>query len=109
MIDRAADIAGRFPGIPGAARGRAYGRTIPNKGFEGSSTMNDQETQQRWVAFGPNGAIGSIVRSDDGYTVRMIDDPDAEERGTFGALDVAKSALHAAMTPGSEWPEFREH
>jgi hypothetical protein len=71
--------------------------------------MNDQETQQRWVAFGPNGAIGSIVRSEDGYTVRMIDDPDAQDRGRYDALDVAKSALHAAMTPGSEWPEFREH
>jgi hypothetical protein len=71
--------------------------------------MNDQETQQRWVAFGPNGAIGSIVRSDEGYSVRMIDDPDAQDRGTYDALDVAKSALHAAMTPGSDWPEFREH
>jgi hypothetical protein len=71
--------------------------------------MNDQATQQRWVAFGPNGAIGSILRSDAGYTVRLIDDPDAQDRGTYPSLDVAKSAMHAAMAPGSDWPEFREH
>lgn len=71
--------------------------------------MNEQSTQQRWVAFGPNGAIGSITRRDEGYTVRLIDDPDAQDRGTFTTLDVAKSALHAGMAPGSEWPEFREH
>ena len=71
--------------------------------------MNDQETRQRWVAFGATGAIGSILRSDDGYTVRIIDDPDDADRGTFASLDVAKSALHAAMEPGSDWPEFREH
>jgi len=71
--------------------------------------MNDQETRQRWVAFGPTGAIGSILRTDDGYAVRIIDDPDDLSRGTFESLDVAKSALHAAMEPGSDWPEFREH
>jgi hypothetical protein len=71
--------------------------------------MNDQETRQRWVAFGPTGAIGSILRSEEGYTVRIIDDPDDASRGTFASLDVAKSALHAAMEPGSDWPEFREH
>lgn len=71
--------------------------------------MNEQATRQRWVAFGPTGAIGSILRSDTGYTVRLVDDPDVRDRGTFPALDVAKSALHAAMEPGSDWPEFREH
>lgn len=71
--------------------------------------MNDQATQQRWVAFGANGAIGSIARSGDDYTVRMLDDPDAQERGTFESLEAAKGALHAAMAPGSDWPEFREH
>jgi len=71
--------------------------------------MNEQATQQRWVAFGANGAVGSILRTADGYTVRLIDDPDAHERGTFATLEAAKGALHAAMAPGSEWPEFREH
>jgi hypothetical protein len=27
----------------------------------------------------------------------------------YPTLDVAKSALHASMLPGSEWPDFREH
>jgi len=71
--------------------------------------MNEQVTQQRWVAFGPTGAIGSILRGDAGYTVRLIEDPDAQDRGIFETLEVAKSALHAAMGPGSDWPEFREH
>jgi hypothetical protein len=69
--------------------------------------MNEQTTQQRWVAFGPAGAIGSIVRTENRYTVRLFDD--AGERGTYDSLDVAKSALHAGMEPGADWPEFREH
>ena len=70
--------------------------------------MNDQSAQQRWVAFGPTGAVGSILRGEDGYTVHLLDDPDPD-RGTYVSLDVAKSALHAAMAPGSDWPDFREH
>ncbi|WP_294179759.1 methyltransferase [uncultured Schumannella sp.] len=70
--------------------------------------MNDNMmTGQRWVAFGQAGAVGSIEHTDDGYTVRFLDDD--EPRGTYPTLQVAKSALHAAMTPGSDWPEFREH
>ncbi|MFW8745062.1 hypothetical protein [Mesorhizobium japonicum] len=71
--------------------------------------MNEQSTQQRWVAFGPNGAIGSISLGEEGYAVRLIGDPDAQDRGVFESLEVAKGALHAAMAPGSDWPEFREH
>lgn len=71
--------------------------------------MNEQATRQRWVAFGPNGAIGAIVRTAEGYTVRLIDDPDTRGRGVYDSVEVAKSALHAAMEPGSAWPEFREH
>ncbi|QNO38304.1 methyltransferase [Protaetiibacter sp. SSC-01] len=63
--------------------------------------------EQRWVAFGESGAVGTIHRTADGYRVKLIDD--ADYRGTYPALDVAKSALHAAMAPGSDWPEFREH
>ncbi len=69
--------------------------------------MSDQTTEQRWVAFGPGGAVGSIHRTSEGYEVRLIDDPNGH--GTFESLDIAKSALHAGMRPGSEWPEFREH
>jgi len=63
--------------------------------------------EQRWVAFGPAGAIGSIHRIDEGYEVRLMGD--ASPRGSYPTLDVAKSALHASLLPGSDWPEFREH
>jgi len=70
--------------------------------------MSDSTTvEQRWVAFGAAGAVGSIHRMWDGFHVKLIDD--AEYRGSYPSLEVAKSALHAALTPGSDWPEFREH
>jgi hypothetical protein len=62
---------------------------------------------QNWVAFGPAGAVGSIHRVDDGFIFRLLGD--SEPRGTYPSLEVAKSALHAALLPGSDWPEFREH
>ncbi|MBN9607487.1 MAG: hypothetical protein J0G30_12835 [Actinomycetales bacterium] len=64
-------------------------------------------TETRWVAFGATGAVGTIHRSAEGYGVRMLDDD--RERGSYPSLEVAKNALHAAMPPGSDWPEFREH
>jgi hypothetical protein len=64
-------------------------------------------TEQRWVAFGPAGAVGSIHRTGDGFEVRLMND-DAP-RGSYPTLDVAKSALHASLLPGSDWPEYREH
>ena len=64
-------------------------------------------TDQRWVAFGASGAVGSITRTSDGFGVRLLED--ADYRGVYPTLDVAKSALHASMQAGSEWPEFREH
>jgi hypothetical protein len=39
--------------------------------------------------------------------VKLLDDD--RYRGSYPTLEVAKSALHAALEPGSEWPEFREH
>ena len=43
--------------------------------------MSDRDTvtEQRWVAFGPAGAVGSIHRTDDGFAVRLMND--AEYRG----------------------------
>ena len=67
----------------------------------------DTATEQRWVAFGTAGAVGSIHRTDDGFEVRLMKDDTA--LGSYPSLDVAKSALHAGMLPGSEWPDFREH
>lgn len=70
--------------------------------------MSESTTvEQRWVAFGQAGAVGAIHRTADGYRVKLIDDD--EYRGTYPSLEVAKSALHAALAPGSDWPEFREH
>ena len=51
-------------------------------------------------------ALG-IHRTAEGFQMKLLDD-DAY-RGTYPSLEVAKSALHAALEPGSEWPEFREH
>jgi hypothetical protein len=71
--------------------------------------MSDRNTttEQRWVAFGPAGAVGSIHRTDDGFAVKLMND--SEARGTYPTLDVAKSALHASLLPGSDWPDFKEH
>lgn len=64
-------------------------------------------TGQTWVAFGPAGAVGSIHRVEDGFTFKLL--RDEHFRSVYPSLEVAKSALHAALLPGSEWPEFREH
>jgi hypothetical protein len=64
-------------------------------------------TGQTWVAFGTNGAVGSIHRTTAGFTFKVLGDPAL--RGSFETLDAAKGALHAALPAGSDWPEFREH
>jgi len=64
-------------------------------------------TTRRWVALGTTGAVGSIHLVDEGYEVRLIGDE--EPYGVYPQLDIAKSALHAALPAGSERPEFREH
>jgi hypothetical protein len=70
--------------------------------------MNEKTlTGQTWVAFGAAGALGSIHRLDEGFTFKLTGDEDF--RSVYPTLDVAKSALHASLAPGSEWPEFREH
>lgn len=72
-----------------------------------SDTATIVTTMQSWVAFGPAGAVGSIQRREDGYVVKMLHD--GRYRGVYPTLNVAKNALHAAMSPGSDWPDFREH
>ncbi len=62
---------------------------------------------QTWVALGPAGAAGSIHRHGDRFSVRLRSS--SEERGPFDSLEVAKQALHAALGPGADRPEFREH
>lgn len=60
-----------------------------------------------WVAFGPVGAVGTIRRDGDAYAVALLDD--AEARGSYPSLEVAKAALRTALGPGAERPEFRAH
>jgi len=75
--------------------------------------MSTNTTQKRglisqaWVAFGPAGALGSIHKIDGEYSMRLLND--SAYRGTYPSLEVAKHALHAALLPGSDYPEFREH
>ncbi|MFJ4294632.1 methyltransferase [Curtobacterium sp. NPDC089689] len=70
----------------------------------GDSTTSDAGT---WVAVGPAGAVGSIHREPDGFHVELFG-----RRGTgsvFPSLDFAKSAVHSAMGPLADRPEFRAH
>lgn len=60
-----------------------------------------------WVAYGRSGVVGSIRRDERGFTVTMAGAQAAA--GCYPTMEIAKSALHAGMTPGSDWPEFREH
>lgn len=70
--------------------------------------MSTTETHHAlWVAYGASGVAGSIRKDADGYTVTMAG-ADAPT-GTYPSMEIAKSALHAHMAPGSDWPQFREH
>lgn len=69
--------------------------------------MTDTQTHRLWVAYGTSGAVGTITQDGDVYSVRMLgaDDP----AGSYPTMEIAKNALHARLTPGSAWPEFRAH
>ncbi|MCP2636728.1 methyltransferase [Microbacterium sp. HD4P20] len=70
--------------------------------------MNTTQTRHPlWVAYGASGVVGSIRKDDEGYIVTMAGADSV--LGAFPTMEVAKSALHAHMTPGSDWPQFREH
>lgn len=71
------------------------------------STADEATTGRSWVAFGPVGAVGSIHETAEGFSFKLLSDPDFH--GLFPTLDAAKGALHAALKPGSDWPEFKEH
>ncbi len=68
------------------------------------TTTNDTGT---WVAVGPAGAVGSIHRAEDGFHVELYDR--RGPGGTYPSLASAKGAVHAAMGPLADRPEFRAH
>ncbi|MBN9176272.1 MAG: methyltransferase [Microbacterium sp.] len=61
-----------------------------------------------WVAYGAEGnVVGTIRREEDGY-IATIAGADAS-LGTYPTMEIAKSALHGHLPPGSDWPRFQEH
>lgn len=61
-----------------------------------------------WVAYGPEGnVVGMIRHSDDGYTATIADADSS--LGTYPTMEIAKSALHGHLPPGSDWPRFQAH
>ena len=71
-----------------------------------STSTTTTSTGRVWVAFGPVGAVGAIHQIGDSFAYRLMDE---DYHGMFATLEAAKGALHAALKPGSEWPDFREH
>ena len=70
--------------------------------------MSDTTLERHtWVAFGPAGAVGSIHSAEGGFAVRVLSDENWT--AVYPTLDVAQSALHANLLPGSDRPEFKEH
>lgn len=64
-------------------------------------------TEALWVAYGDGRVVGAIRKHEDAYTVTIAGADDV--LGTYPTMDVAKSALHASLSPGAEWPTFRQH
>ncbi|WP_144754939.1 methyltransferase [Curtobacterium pusillum] len=60
-----------------------------------------------WVAVGPAGAVGSIHLADGGFRVELYGHRGAG--GTYPSLESAKGAVHAALGPLADRPEFRAH
>jgi hypothetical protein len=60
-----------------------------------------------WVAIGPAGAVGSIRFVDAEYRVDMYGR--SGRSGSYSTLDAAKRAVHAALGPLADRPEFRAH
>lgn len=61
-----------------------------------------------WLAYGAEGqVVGSIRKAEGAYTVTIAGA--SSTLGSYPSMDIAKSALHGHLTPGSDWPSFREH
>lgn len=70
--------------------------------------MSTTSQSALWVAYGAeSNVVGTIRKADDGYTV-TIAGADASV-GTYPSMEIAKSALHSHLPPGSDWPRFTQH
>ncbi|HET8927824.1 MAG TPA: methyltransferase [Microbacterium sp.] len=69
--------------------------------------MSETQARRLWVAYGAAGVVGTVRQDADGYTSALAGAD--ESIGTYPTLDIAKSALHSHLKPGTEWPQFREH
>ena len=70
--------------------------------------MTSTAASTLWLAYDAEGRVTGTIRKADGvYTVTMAGA--GESLGSYPSMDIAKSALHAHMTTGSDWPQFREH
>ncbi|BDI23235.1 hypothetical protein [Herbiconiux sp. L3-i23] len=67
-------------------------------------TEAQTEIRKTWVAFGENGAIASIHRTDDGFEVRRLDRDGSSS--VYETLEIAKRAVTAHR--GSD-VTFEEH
>lgn len=73
-----------------------------------SDTVSNTSLAGRtWVAFGSNGAVGSLHETEGGYSYKLFDEQNY--RGLYETLDGAKGALMASLPTGSDRPEFKEH
>ncbi|MFT4229768.1 MAG: methyltransferase [Microbacterium sp.] len=69
--------------------------------------MTETDTRRLWVAYGSAGVVGIIRKDEAAFTVTLAG-ADAP-LGAYDTMDAAKGALYSHLTPGSDWPEFREH
>jgi hypothetical protein len=60
-----------------------------------------------WVAYGAEGNVVGTVRH--GRRLHRDDRWRRRSLGTYPTMEIAKSALHGHLPPGSDWPRFQEH
>lgn len=70
--------------------------------------MGTTMTSALWLAYATDGhVVGSIRKTGDEYTVTMAGG--SAPVGSYPSMEIAKSALHSHLRPGSDWPRFGEH
>lgn len=81
--------------------------TMTNGTTHGTTSGSTTSSTGTWVAVGPAGAVGSIHLADDGFHVELYNR--SGSGGTYPSLESAKGAVHAALGPLADRPEFRAH